>query len=190
MAPAGPLRIPARRLRPGRDLVAVPCRCAKPGFLFVGTGYAIRPAWSLSVGPVYYSSPVIGPDGAIHVGNLDGDLIAVRPDGTEKWRVTTPFRIFGSPAVANDGTVYAVVNGFLPDEPRKFRSHLITISADGTPLKLMPLPDQGFTTASPKVWSTRMPGRLPGPLAGGAQRRHPGRSRARGRQGGRLRPCH
>lgn len=27
----------------------------------------------------------------------------------------------------------------------------------------MPLPDQGFTTASPKVWSTRMPRRLPSP---------------------------
>lgn len=89
-------------------------------FSFVGTGYAVMPAWGLAVGPVYYSSPVIGPDGAIHVGNLDGDIIALRPDGTEKWRITTPFRIFGSPAVANDGTVYAVLNGFSPTNPASF----------------------------------------------------------------------
>jgi outer membrane protein assembly factor BamB len=100
------------------------------------------------------SSPVIGPDGTIHIGNVNGDIIGINPDGSEKWRVTTPFRIYSSPAVADDGTVYAIgtsyfANASFPDH--KCRSVLLTIGPDGTAQKLTLFPDQGFTAGSPKL---------------------------------------
>jgi PQQ-like domain len=126
------------------------------GSLFVATDFALQPKWEFDVGSVFMSSPVIGPDGAIHVGNVNGEIIAVRPDGSEKWRVTTPFRIYSSTVVAGDGTVYAIGTSFFPNATfpdHKFRSVLITIQADGTPHKLTLLPDQGFTAGSPKLWA-------------------------------------
>jgi hypothetical protein len=125
------------------------------GSLFVATDFARRHKWEVNVGRFYMSSPVIGPDGTIHLGNFDGDIIAIRPDGSEKWRVTTPFHIYGAAAVARDGTVYAIgttifSNPTFPDH--RFRSVLITIDADGTAQHLTILPDQGFTTGAPKLW--------------------------------------
>lgn len=124
------------------------------GALFVGTDFALAPAWDFDVGPVYFGSPVIGPDGTVYVGNLDGDVIAVNPNGTQKWRVTTPFRILSTAAVAENGTVYAVATSFFPDAQfieDKFRSSLMTIDPDGTVLRHTLIPD-GFTASSPKAW--------------------------------------
>lgn len=133
---------------------------ASAGANFVATDYALRPAWEFEVGehdfgqPV--SWPVVGPDGTIYVGNLAGDMIAVEPDGTEKWRATTSLRILSSPAVAEDGTVYAVGTSFFPDaeiSDDRFRSTLITIDDGGDVVDLTLVPD-GYTAGSPKVWTS------------------------------------
>lgn len=131
------------------------------GSLLEVTDPAFRPIWEFDVGPFDagkpQGSPVVGPDGTIYIGNLDGDIIAVNPDGTEAWRATTPFLIFSAPAVADDGTIYAIGTSFIPDvEPgdNKFRATLITLAPDGTVLDLSIVPDQGFTAGSPKVWSS------------------------------------
>ena len=79
---------------------------AGQGSRFVITLDSLKPAWSLDVGHVVFSSPVIGSDGTIYVGNLEGELIAVNPDGTEKWRFDSGVPVLASPAVADDGFIY------------------------------------------------------------------------------------
>ena len=55
-------------------------------------------------------TPVIADDGTIYFGgglNVVPHLIAVNPDGTEKWRYKTGGLFLGSsPAIAEDGTIY------------------------------------------------------------------------------------
>lgn len=53
-------------------------------------------------GPLYYS-PAIAADGTIYV-SLGNILIAINPDGTEKWRVEDVGS--ASPSIAADGTIY------------------------------------------------------------------------------------
>ena len=52
------------------------------------------------------SSPAVAPDGTIYVGNFDGVLFAIDPQGRMKWSFQTGLEIKSSPAVAEDGTVY------------------------------------------------------------------------------------
>ena len=73
------------------------------------------------------SSPVLGADGTIYVGDgqlgqRDGNLYAIKADGTRKWRFNFGDPVYSSAAVAVDGTVYVgAYNG---------RFH--AINADGT----------------------------------------------------------
>jgi outer membrane protein assembly factor BamB len=133
---------------------------ASHGSILEPTEPAAVPAWEFEVGPVDFgkpqSSPVVGPDGTIYIGNLNGDIIAVNPDGTENWRATTPFSFISTPGISEDGSIYVVGTSHIADADfpdNRFRSTLITISPDGTVLDLALLPDQGFTAGSPKVWS-------------------------------------
>jgi len=66
---------------------------------------------SLGVAGMTYidSSPAVGPDGDIYigtVGNGNGALYAVHPDGSIKWSYTVIDWIESSPAIGADGTVY------------------------------------------------------------------------------------
>ncbi len=65
--------------------------------------------------PISYhsSSPAIGPDGMIYVGSEDGNLYAVRPDGTTNWVFpltgitnSSAYDTYSSPAIGPDGTIY------------------------------------------------------------------------------------
>jgi outer membrane protein assembly factor BamB len=58
-------------------------------------------------GAVAESSPSEGPDGTLYVGTVEGDLVAVAPDGSIRWRNGFGSGLHGSPAVREDGTVLA-----------------------------------------------------------------------------------
>jgi len=94
------------------------------GVIYVGGDklYAIYPngtmKWSFNLGSnrvIYQSSPAISADGTIYVGtvinpgiNQGGELIAVNPNGTERWRseIIANFQIQSSPSIGADGTIY------------------------------------------------------------------------------------
>jgi len=91
------------------------------GTIYVGTDklYAIYPngtlRWSFVLGNdewVAKSSPAIASEGTIYIGTQIGDgaggeIIAVNPDGTEKWRKRIAnYWVDSSPSIAEDGTVY------------------------------------------------------------------------------------
>jgi outer membrane protein assembly factor BamB len=94
------------------------------GTIYVGGSklYAIYPngdiKWNFDVGPeqfIGFSSPAISADGTIYFGTRigydgveGGDIVAVNPDGTEKWRkrIANNYYVDSSPCIAEDGTVY------------------------------------------------------------------------------------
>jgi outer membrane protein assembly factor BamB len=56
--------------------------------------------------PCPFSSPTIGCNGTIYIGNGDHGVYAIRTDGTLRWKFLTGGDVESSPAVASDGTVY------------------------------------------------------------------------------------
>jgi outer membrane protein assembly factor BamB len=94
---------------------------ASDGTIYVGWDhlYAVNPngtiKWSFYMGEGRHidgSSPAISADGTIYFGTNIGDagggeIIAVNPDGTERWRkMIAKNWVESSPSIAEDGTVY------------------------------------------------------------------------------------
>ena len=94
---------------------------AEDGTIYVGDDklYALYPngtmRWSFNLGPnryIHQSSPAISSEGTIYVGvcigeTSGGEIIAVNPDGTERWRKKIAQKwVESSPSIAEDGTVY------------------------------------------------------------------------------------
>jgi outer membrane protein assembly factor BamB len=52
------------------------------------------------------ASPVIGPDGTIYVGSVDGTFTAIRRDGTMRWSYVAGAPIFSTAAISESGAVY------------------------------------------------------------------------------------
>src|SRR5690606_6718349 len=69
---------------------------------------AAQPAelWQHDTSARVYASPVVGPDGTIYVGSLDGSFVALTPEGRLRWRYAAGDRIYATAAVADDGSVY------------------------------------------------------------------------------------
>lgn len=123
---------------------------ANAGFYPVRTGLAFQPKWSARVGQVVYSSPAVGGDSTVYVGNMDGELVAIAPDGTERWRRSFPDSvILSSPAVAPDGAIYVISNRVMED--KTVASQLRKVTPDGV-LAWTFTYEGGVTTSSPKVW--------------------------------------
>ncbi len=94
---------------------------ANDGTIYVGGDklYAVYPngtmRWNFDLGTnrhIHQSSPAISADGTIYIGTnigetSGGDIIAVSPNGTEKWRkkIANDW-VDSSPSIAEDGTVY------------------------------------------------------------------------------------
>lgn len=94
---------------------------ANDGTIYVGTDqlYALYPngtlRWSFVFGYdewVGGSSPAISADGTIyigtHIGSMSGgDIVAINPDGTERWqkRIANEW-VESSPSIGEDGTIY------------------------------------------------------------------------------------
>jgi outer membrane protein assembly factor BamB len=64
--------------------------------------------WIFDVqGKIRGATPCNSIDGTIYLGNSDGsDIVAVNPNGTEKWRVSIGGDVESAPAIGEDGTVY------------------------------------------------------------------------------------
>ncbi|MFZ5570715.1 MAG: PQQ-binding-like beta-propeller repeat protein [Thermodesulfobacteriota bacterium] len=93
-------------------------------------------------------SPVIGPDGTVHVSSGAGRLLALNPDGTEKWQRCEPSaETPQAPSVGPDGAVYwpvfkdgeSQILTMDPDGSEVWRyapgawiSHPVSVGADGT----------------------------------------------------------
>lgn len=90
-----------------------------------------------------WTSPVIGKDGTIYIGSARrklegsktheyfdppiGGLYAFDPDGTLKWHVVAQSDMAGSPAIGDDGTIYA----FIAEGKVEADGYLKAISPDG-----------------------------------------------------------
>lgn len=114
--------------------------------------YAINPdgtkKWQFDGGePVYskewdtwscaQSSPAVSKDGTIYYVTMANWLIAVNPDGTEKWRYNVHLfkNVWSSPTVAPDGTIYVGSENYPPRESGKEQEiggTLYAINPDGT----------------------------------------------------------
>jgi outer membrane protein assembly factor BamB len=84
--------------------------------------YAINPdgteKWTFDFGEdrrSHMSCPAISADGTIYIGIIlgtpgysdGGEIVAVNPDGTEKWRKwIATHKVQSSPCIGEDGTVY------------------------------------------------------------------------------------
>jgi len=106
----------------GGNLAGTTPVIAQDGTIYVGSHYlsAIYPAngsvkWCFDPGSdstIRGGNPCISADGTIffgtHIGDTDGgELIAVNPNGTERWRIMlADVWIASAPAIGSDGTVY------------------------------------------------------------------------------------
>jgi outer membrane protein assembly factor BamB len=68
--------------------------------------------WKYNINNIILTScPCIGKDGTIYVSTFSNRLYAMNPDGSLKWHVNVGGEAGGSPAVADDGTIYVGVMG-------------------------------------------------------------------------------
>lgn len=78
--------------------------------------YALSPAdgkekWTFQTkGYFILGSPSIDGKGVIYIGDSDGILYAISPEGKELWRYDTQSPIASSPVVAKDGTLYVTTS--------------------------------------------------------------------------------
>ena len=68
--------------------------------------------WSTAIGPLVLSTPVVGLDGSVYIGNAAGEAVGVNPDGTVRFRYHMGGSILGSPAVdpASGDVIFIVQN--------------------------------------------------------------------------------
>ncbi len=83
----------------------------RQNLLHTGRGIGTEPAgnkvqWKFQTGEVSQTSPAIGIDGTLYIGSNDGNLYAVKSDGSLKWKYQTGSPVESSPAIGKDGTVY------------------------------------------------------------------------------------
>jgi large repetitive protein len=89
---------------------------ADDGTIYVGSWdyyfYAFFPngtlKWKRNCGSsISYASPIIGDDGTIYTATINpgNKIIAINPDGTEKWHYTTGDFIQSAPVISLDGSI-------------------------------------------------------------------------------------
>ncbi|MFA5415034.1 MAG: PKD domain-containing protein, partial [Methanoregula sp.] len=97
--------------------------------------------WSyLTGGEIQYSSPVLGPDGTIYIGDYgDKKVYALNPDGTFKWSYLTGSTVYSSAAIGSDGTIYIAGADQM----------VYALNPDGSLKWAFPI--AGYSTASPTI---------------------------------------
>lgn len=64
------------------------------------------PAWTYQTEARIFASPVIGHDGTIYVGSLDGQFVALNPDGSLEWRYAAGQKIYPSALVVGSSVIF------------------------------------------------------------------------------------
>jgi len=78
---------------------------------------------SFRLGARAFASPVIGPDGTVYIGSLDGTFNALKRDGSLRWSYVCGEPVFASAAVSATGVVYVGCDD----------DTLLAFAADGSP---------------------------------------------------------
>jgi len=89
----------------------------------------------------FLSSPALAADGTIYIGDADGLLHAIKPDGTLRWTFRARDSIRSSPAVGTDGTIYFGA----------YDGRLHAVDPDGTERWTLQLRDSGAIFGSPSI---------------------------------------
>jgi outer membrane protein assembly factor BamB len=144
---------------------------ANTGFVMIDTEPARWPMVQQPLGALAPgANPVIGPDGTVYIGTLQGQLRAFHADGTPYWTRqinSTHGGIFAAPVVLADGTIYVVSTIHYRDHRdgvtnERNDSFLHKFTAGGAWIFASPFPEEfsdlparanrGATTAPPNVW--------------------------------------
>ena len=127
------------QLSPGCTIYAGNNNAISAKFFAVNPNGSIK--WTYSSAAAFESSPAIGGDGTIYVGNNLGKLQAFNPsNGTLKWSYTALGAITSSPAIGTDETIYVGTLGLA----------LTALKPDGTLKWIFP---HGPIVASPAIAS-------------------------------------
>ncbi len=86
--------------------------------------------WIYKTGARVFASPVTGHDGTIYVGSLDGQFVALNPDGTLKWRYAAGQKIYPTALVVGSSVIFGTHQG-----------ELVSLSLHGQPRWKLPLQD-------------------------------------------------
>ncbi|MDH6146410.1 hypothetical protein OKW46_000332 [Paraburkholderia sp. WSM4179] len=143
---------------------------ANTGFVKVITAPATEMLRAATIGPLASGAgPVVGPDGTVYIGNLNGQVLAFHADGTPSWsrQLPTGQWVTSSPVVGVDGSVYVVAETrvLVAGETSVYRyeSTLHKFSAGGGWLYQAPFPQRwgntkyssrGDANAAPNIWSS------------------------------------
>lgn len=95
-----------------------------------GPSTAPSPVWTYQTGARVFASPVVGHDGTIYIGSLDGQFVALEPDGSLKWRYSAGHKIYPSALVVGSSVIFGTHN-----------EELVSLSLQGQPRWKLPLQD-------------------------------------------------
>jgi len=108
------------------------------------------------------AGPVVAANGAVYLGNTQGELRAFTAGGIVTWTRTTPGRrIVASPVVGADGSIYVVGTSTARDHRggqdfTRYDAALFRFARNGTPAWVASLPEggggTGTTSAAPNIW--------------------------------------
>lgn len=88
------------------------------------------PVWTYQTGARVFASPVVGHDGTIYIGSLDGQFVALKPDGSLGWRYSAGQKIYPSALVAGSSVIFGTSH-----------KELVSLSLHGQPRWKLPLQD-------------------------------------------------
>jgi hypothetical protein len=130
------------------------------GFRNVKSGFAISPAWISESLRIVSSSPVIGRDEmgleVLYVGTVDAQLVAMEAvRGKVLWKLSLDgpsekARVTSTPALGPDGGIIITATREL--DGGRLQTTLYKVDPQGHLRWSYAMPDQGFSTGSPKVF--------------------------------------